>query len=1419
MTDNSIVVSAPTGSGKTVVFELAIVKQLHEHENSIEKSPFVILYIAPMKSLCSQVSKEWGAKFLKFSLCCVTSTGDTDTLDIQSLSSQVLLITTPEKINSTIKSCREFSVIWEKLKLCFIDEVHLLGEWERGSVLEVLITRIKMLSRPRFICVSATLSNVQDVAQWLAATERTVSFFSFGEEFRMSPVKKLVLGYMRQKNQSIFQFDANLNYKLPHIISTYSENKPVLIFCTTRNGAVRTANEIVRQIDFLVNSAVTIQRKQYAYGIKNTHLKDSMLKGVAYHHAGMDADDRKIVEDAFTSGCLSVLASTSTLAMGVNLPAHLVIIKNTEQLIDGDITGYNSTQISQMVGRAGRPQFDDEGIAIIMTESNLKMHYTKLLNTLDEINSCLKPRLRHHLLCEIILRTVYDHDSIFNWIKNTFFYVRIKKCPQFYGLPVNCTVKSIDQYVQDLCLKEINSLHGLKLIKYTSEDNQTNATELGELVFKNNLEFDTLMRMYQLSGEETVEELLYFIAECPEMKDIRLRHCEKSLLNTISRAKGRSSLRFPINSRIKSTPLKVVCLLQAKLGQVTVNDYALKQESEKIIQSASRILNGLTGLFWLHEIPLYVPTDQKSINMNSDDSHVRNITDSTIPSIVIKYPCMFNALELHKSIHFGRWLNYPLINLYNSPLLSIRHIEKLIEANLLTYNAVQQAGCKKLENILNEEPPFGLKLLEYLDSIPKYELDIEQLPISDPFTVELALTIKQRVKCSRDCAILLVGGANKYLIGKWLLECANFEELGMITKHLKLSNDETLNPLSISLISLYYGGIDLHTKYHFITLSNKCGNSDSSSSVSKMGINEKELSIGFTEIMRQCDLSTGNNSNNLNGYNNNNDSNSNKFNLWPTPIMSSKNETYLLDNQNGDRIENDNSNTLTDLTLPLIPLVNKQKSLHQSFKLKKCRVNIESFPSKMKSNYSRPCTFTWTPTNQADKQSSTSTTPLIQKSMLDYLETNYRYSKSDLIKHENTEEMKEKFILDKLNTDLSIQRLNRKRFKWDPHNTLNMNVDSTHSFSGSTFTLTPIFDDTNGISETLNISNILMKDNTPEFSHRSFTKINPLSMSCPPVNGTLSRFEYSPVKPFDSYFKYTQNAPSKFCNNEKLQNIQMKSSNSTNSSFSKNNERNLIKEDIFTPLKQSQFNPKKLSENESSQNKEHNGEMLTNLSQLNSLVEPYTMEIACFPSKNENNCIYYTKGINLETYNTITTQSISTQKINSNEPKFNIPKYSVVLKSAQVDKSKRFVESATPRVQKRITWSEDIVITTEIKSPSYKQENHWKKQDKENRQKDHYHESLKLCESEKHFSVDDCLINDGWCELACLIKIAELGLLHDSIILDSTPMEVDTPQPSSISSVKLKEYNGATGRIYLTPICCRAHLCKHQPLNEWELER
>ena len=121
---------------------------------------------------------------------------------------------------------------------------------------------------------------------------------------------------------------------------------------------------------------------------------DCMQAGVAFHHAGLDPNDRRIVEDAYLKGHVSVLCCTSTLSVGVNLPCHTVIIKNTVtyQTDIGACKEYSDLDIMQMLGRAGRPQFDDSAIAVIMTRQEKVSRYERMVQGQETLESkCVLP--------------------------------------------------------------------------------------------------------------------------------------------------------------------------------------------------------------------------------------------------------------------------------------------------------------------------------------------------------------------------------------------------------------------------------------------------------------------------------------------------------------------------------------------------------------------------------------------------------------------------------------------------------------------------------------------------------------------------------------------------------------------------------------------------------------------------------------------------------------------------------------------------------------------------------------------------------------------------------------------------------------------------------------------------------------------
>lgn len=178
----------------------------------------------------------------------------------------------------------------------------------------------------------------------------------------------------------------NLN-RLPELIQKHSARKPIMIFCMTRAMCASTAKVLADKWRTLSERERYWPAPNRTFSFKDKDLQITGVCGVAFHHAGLDSNDRALVERLFLEGCLHIICCTSTLAVGVNLPAYLVIIKNTVTWADGLTKEYVDLEVMQMLGRAGRPQFDDTAIAVIMTKKENKMRYEKMISGTETLES------------------------------------------------------------------------------------------------------------------------------------------------------------------------------------------------------------------------------------------------------------------------------------------------------------------------------------------------------------------------------------------------------------------------------------------------------------------------------------------------------------------------------------------------------------------------------------------------------------------------------------------------------------------------------------------------------------------------------------------------------------------------------------------------------------------------------------------------------------------------------------------------------------------------------------------------------------------------------------------------------------------------------------------------------------------------
>jgi ATP-dependent DNA helicase HFM1/MER3 len=198
----------------------------------------------------------------------------------------------------------------------------------------------------------------------------------------------------------------------------------------------------------LATNSPEINQVELPVQLEDKHLQELIYKyNLAYHHAGLSSNDREIVETLFKQNRIRVLCSTSTLAIGVNLPAHLVIIKSTLQYTsETGYTEYSELDLRQMIGRAGRAGYDSQGIAVIITSTETEYLYKTISEGKLDIDSKLLFGFIEFLNIEISNGNINSFSEAMKWLSFTFLHTRMKQNPSKYSLkpsePIDKQIKS-----------------------------------------------------------------------------------------------------------------------------------------------------------------------------------------------------------------------------------------------------------------------------------------------------------------------------------------------------------------------------------------------------------------------------------------------------------------------------------------------------------------------------------------------------------------------------------------------------------------------------------------------------------------------------------------------------------------------------------------------------------------------------------------------------------------------------------------------------------------------------------------------------------------------------------------------------------------------------------------------------------------
>jgi len=750
--DENVIIAGPKNSGKTCLFELVVTKIFKKAKLSSLDS-LKAVYISSIKSNCQKCAQQWKPKFSKVGLNVLelTSWNQNPTeLSIQRYNEASIIITTPEKWNSVPQFAKNIALL-------FIDDIHFLGN---SATFEAIISRTKAGSqyhKPRVIAISsASIPNLCDFAEWLQVSKNCVK--TFGEEYRSIPIEKHVLGYPDLRNE--FLFERSLNPKLPEIIQEFSSGKQTLIFCQTQRSSIEACEQLVIEMsqDPIQSDLQSMKLKEASTRLADPALRQFILKGIAFYSFCLSYEDRKLIEELFADGFIQIICTTLAFTLGSKLSAHLVIVKSTACYRHNPkgYCEYSSLEIDQMIGRAGRPKYDVKGIAVLMTSKN-KLERPQLSEEAD-LESHLLDKIFEVINDEISFGTIKDFGMILEYLKQTFFYVRLQKNPTRYGRT----------NLLELAKKIVHELYRAEMIQYDINTNTIRPSKLGLTVSSHSLSLFTIRNFLQKSSSNCeIQGLLRLLSEARELKKIYYKLDEKKTLEDLN-----LRVKYPLQGPVSNSSKKCFILLQVGIGEISLENGELKRQTNEILNISSRILVCFKMCFF-----------EKQMGQGYR-----------------------SCLKLMKCISLRSWDEDSLGSLAllkQIPGIDTKLISKLFEAGLDSLEKLIKVAPQEIENICQKNPPFGSQLIRKAQQIPK--LDVKFLHITSQ-QIKLHLFIASEEIASEKSGFEViaedVGGRIHFV------------------QHLQLSHGDDINlciselqvhmfPILLSFINTKYIGYDL----------------------------------------------------------------------------------------------------------------------------------------------------------------------------------------------------------------------------------------------------------------------------------------------------------------------------------------------------------------------------------------------------------------------------------------------------------------------------------------------------------------------------------------------------------------------------------------------------------------------------------
>ena len=574
-------------------------------EFAVQTEDFKVIYVAPMKALAAEITDKLAKRFGWLGIRVRELTGDMHLTKKEILETQVI-VTTPEKWDVVTRKSTGDTELVQKVRLLIIDEVHMLHD-ERGAVIESIVARTQRQvestqSLIRIVGLSATLPNYIDVADFLKVN-RMAGLFYFDASFRPVPLEQHFLG-VKGKTGSKISRDNIDAVAFEKVIDMLREGHQVMVFVHSRKDTLNTARMLFQkatdeQCTDLFNPKEHPKYEWAEREMKSSRgkeLRELLPRAMGTHHAGMARSDRNLMEKLFAEGVLKILCCTATLAWGVNLPAAAVVIKGTQiySAQEGKFVDLGILDVLQIFGRAGRPQYQDTGIGLIITTHDKLDHYLSAVTQQHPIESKFSAKIVDNLNAEIALGTVTSIPEAVRWVGYSYLFVRMQRNPLFYAIDW-AEQRDDPQLVQRRRLLVINAakvLQRSQMIIYNENTDELRSKDVGRIASQYYvLQASIEMFNKKMRPKSTEADILRMISMSGEFSNVQSRESESQELTQLK--DNEDIVPADVGGSVDSSQAKTNILLQAYISRARIEDFALVSDTAYVAQNAARICRAL----------------------------------------------------------------------------------------------------------------------------------------------------------------------------------------------------------------------------------------------------------------------------------------------------------------------------------------------------------------------------------------------------------------------------------------------------------------------------------------------------------------------------------------------------------------------------------------------------------------------------------------------------------------------------------------------------------------------------------------------------------------------------------------------------------------------------------------------------------